>query len=58
MKTYYVTDDLDFCQNIYDRRRGYLLSIGALTGPQTDRDSVGLHKMLFNPLVFLLIKIL
>jgi len=24
----------------------------ALTGPQTDRDGVGLHKMLFDPLFF------
>ena len=28
------------------------MSIEALTGPQINRDGVGLHKMLFNPLFF------
>ena len=37
---------------------GCLLSMEALTEPQTDRDGVGWRKMLFNPLFFLLINIL
>jgi len=41
-------DDLGFRHNAYDR----LMSMEALTGPQTDRDGVDLHKMLFNPLFF------
>jgi len=54
MKTYYLTgeEDLDLQQNICNRQAGVRGSMlmEALTRPQTDRDGVGLHKMLFNPL--------